>query len=108
MLSFLRARSVRPSPPQRDAQWDGRALTLRLDAALAGERVAIDLDGCFFADAPVDANGDVSFDFPFTPKAAPHATLLPHSGGRPLMDAQAMRFGAPGLVGARAVHESID
>ncbi|HKE48591.1 MAG TPA: glycosyltransferase, partial [Rhodanobacteraceae bacterium] len=108
MLSFLRARSTHPAPPRRDAAWDGRVLTLGLDPALAGERVAIDLDGCYFADAPIDANGDVRFDFPFAPKATPRATLLAHRGGRPLADAQAIRFGEPGLDAARGVHESID
>ena len=114
MLSFLRARTTRSSPPRSplcDAQWDGRALTLRLDAALAGTRVALDLDGSFFADAPVDTSGKAQFGFAFAPKAGPHANVSLRRGrdGAPLADAPfAIRFGEPGMHAVADAHESVD
>jgi GT2 family glycosyltransferase len=103
MLSFLRTRSTCSSSPPCEAQWDGRSLALRVDVAWVGERVAIDLDGCFFADAPADADGCVRFDFGFAPKGAPSVTVLPRRtrDGMPLADAPfAIRFGEAGIQAA--------
>jgi GT2 family glycosyltransferase len=100
MLSFLRARStgLPPRAPLRDATWDGRVLTLCIDDVQAGERIALDIDGCFFADAPVGAQGKTQFEFAFAPVA--HASLLPRRGrdGEPLATTPLkIRFGTPGI-----------
>ena len=106
MLSFLRARASRSSPAApvlRDWQSSGHALNLQLDAALAGHRVAIDLDGTFFADATVDADGSATFAFAFSPSARASASLLPRRGrdGEPLLPLPlALRFGAQPMATA--------
>lgn len=103
MLSFLR-RSTRSSPPRsplRDIQWDGSALTVSLDAAMVGERVALDFDGVFFADTEVAADGDARFFFPFSPTRVVLAAVLVRRGrdGELLCEApRGIRFGQPGLV----------
>ena len=108
MLSFLRARSSRSSPPRPllcDLAWSGRELALRLDPGSRGERVALDLDGCFFADATADANGDVRFAFAFAPLARAQVNIMVRRGrdGEPLMNApRAIRFGEPGIFAAVA------
>jgi GT2 family glycosyltransferase len=104
MLSFLRARSQRSPPPRsplRDLQWDGVTLTLLLDGALVGARVALDLDGCFFADAIVAADGGAAFVFPFSPHAGASASILVRDrrDGDPLIDGpRRIRFGQPGIT----------
>src|ERR1700752_4585003 len=70
MLSFLRARSSRSSPPNsplRDWQWSGHALALKFDPAFAGELVALDLDGTFFSDTKVAEEGSAVLAFGFPP-----------------------------------------
>jgi GT2 family glycosyltransferase len=106
MLSFLRARSSHSPPlrsPLRDLHWDGRVLTLQLDAAAVAD-IALDLDGCFFSSAAIDARGKAQFAFPFPPQAATEITAQPRSGrdGEPLVEAPALlRFGTARVVDAR-------
>ena len=108
MLSFLRARTSRSSPPRsplRDWHWSGQALTLRFDAELANETVALDLDGSFFADARIAKDGSARFAFAFSPSARGSASLLPRRGrdGAAFVDAPlAIRFGQQGATTARA------
>jgi len=103
MLSFLRTRPPRSSPPRpqlRDAKWDGCALTLLFDGVAAGESIALDVDGCFFADAPASAEGTARFAFGFPPDARTlaHALARLHRDGEPLASAPlAIRFGTPGI-----------
>lgn len=62
-----------------DAGWDGRSLVLRVAAdaaALPERRLALDLDGTYFSDLPVDARGVASIAFPFAP-AGRRLALLP-------------------------------
>jgi GT2 family glycosyltransferase len=104
MLSFLRARiprSSQPRPRLRDAKWDGRVLTLLLDDVASGENIALDIDGCFFADARVSGQGMVSFEFAFALQENPILRVLPrlHRDGEPLASAPVpIRFGMPGIV----------
>ena len=97
MLSFLRARSMRSSPA--DLEWSGSELTLRVDPARDIARVALDLDGSFFAEAAVDAGGVARFAFAFAPvaRAEVNALVRDGRGGAPLVDAPfAIRFGESG------------
>ncbi|HEY6986548.1 MAG TPA: glycosyltransferase [Rhodanobacteraceae bacterium] len=111
MLSFLRARVPQSSPsPLRELRWSGNELILQLDPALRGERIAVDLDGSFFADVPVDADGNARFLFPFAPLARAQANLMPRRGrdGEPLAAAPlAIRFGRPGTSAAVDVAEDL-
>lgn len=103
MLSFLRARSSRS--PSADLEWSGHALTLRVDPARGIARVALELDGSFFSDAVVEADGSVRFDFPFAPVASSEAAALVRDGrdGGPLVDAPfGIRFGQRGTQPVRA------
>jgi GT2 family glycosyltransferase len=108
MLSFLRARSQRSSPPRprlRDAEWGGRVLTLLFDGVAAGESIALDIDGCFFADAPASGEGTARFAFAFSPDTRTLAHVLPrlHRDGEPLASAPlAIRIGTPGIEAAGA------
>ena len=104
MLSFLRSRSPRPQSPRsplRDWQWSGHALALDFETALAGEFVAIDLDGTFFADAKVADDGSARFAFAFSPSARMSASVMPRRGrdGEPLAGAPlAIHFGRAGAM----------
>ncbi|HSS07867.1 MAG TPA: glycosyltransferase, partial [Rhodanobacteraceae bacterium] len=104
MLSFLRSRSPRPQSPRsplRDWQWSGHALALDFETALAGEFVAIDLDGTFFADAKVADDGSARFAFAFSPSARMSASVMPRRGrdGEPLAPAPlAIHFGRAGAM----------
>ncbi|HUD41133.1 MAG TPA: glycosyltransferase [Dokdonella sp.] len=63
-----------------DAGWDGRRLTLRVaaDAAsLPERRLALDLDGTYFCDLPVDARGVASVVFAFAPAGRSRLAVLP-------------------------------
>jgi GT2 family glycosyltransferase len=107
MLSFLRARPMRSSP-SADLRWSGRELIVRIDPARAIARVALDLDGSFFSEAPVDALGEARFAFPFAPDAQ-SAFLRDGRGGAPLVDAPfATRFGSSDESGARHVPFGVD
>jgi GT2 family glycosyltransferase len=110
MLSFLRARSTR-SLPSADLEWSGGELTVRVDPARGVTRIALDLDGSFFTEAPVDANGIARFAFPFAPDDTRDqlGTLVRDGrGGAPLIEAPfAMRFGL-GEVPAAHVPFGVD
>jgi GT2 family glycosyltransferase len=93
MLPFLRARSTR-SPAA--TEWSGRDLTVRVDPARGIARVALDLDGSFFSETSVDADGVARFDFPFAPAANNEVVALARDGrdGMPVVDAPfPIRFG---------------
>jgi GT2 family glycosyltransferase len=112
MLSFLRARSTPlPHAALRNVEWDGRTLTLRLDRARAIERIALDLDGSFFTDMPVDAEGIARLAFAFAPTARAQANVQVRDGrdGEPLAAMFSIRFGQPGTVDASgAVQSALD
>lgn len=103
MLSFLRARSRSSSA---DFEWSGRELIVRVDPARGIARVALDLDGSFFSDVPVDADGVARFAFAFAPVEGGEVDVLARDGrdGAPLVDEPfAIRFGEPGTHAARNV-----
>jgi GT2 family glycosyltransferase len=114
MLSFLRTRSTRsspPRPPSCDLEWSGRELTLRLDRAPGIERVALDLDGSFFAEIALDTNRIARCEFSFAPDTRAEISVLPRDGrdGAPLVDAPlAFRFGEPGTSARRGVDVPIE
>ena len=113
MLSFLRARASHSSTQRsllRDLRWSGCELTLQLDPALRDGRIALDLDGSFFADSPVDTDGVVRFLFPFAPLACGSVNLLPRRGrdGKALIDVPlAIRFGQAGTAAAVAAADDL-
>lgn len=82
MLSFLRHR-LHPRPPLRAPlhalAWDGHTLTLTLDADLAAP-LALDLEGCFFTKAAVDAQRHAHFAFAFAPPGRAVFDVLPRLG----------------------------
>lgn len=68
--------------------WDGR--TLNIDAGgMAGDRVAIDVDGVFFDEQALDNEHSASFRFPFSPSGNEQWNVLPRAGrdGAALLDA---------------------
>ncbi len=92
MLPFLRARSTR-SPAA--TEWSGRELSVRVDPARGITRVALDLDGSFFSETSVDADGVARFDFPFEPCGRDEVVALARAGrdGEPIGDApRPLRF----------------
>src|SRR3954470_18746795 len=100
MLSFLRARPTQTPPLLRDMRWDGHALDLLLDPALAGERIAIDLDECFFAEVPVGTDGGARCAFAFAPNADAALRVMPRRSrdGAPLArEWSTILFGRPGI-----------
>jgi GT2 family glycosyltransferase len=108
MLSFLRARSMRSS--SADLEWSGSDLTLRVDPARDITRVALDLDGVFFAEVPVDADGFARFAFAFAPVASGEVNALVRDGrdGAPFVDAPfAIRFGESGTHAVREAAASL-
>src|SRR5690348_14101894 len=85
MLSFLRAHaSSQLRTFQRGYAWDGSVLSLRIDAKVSGEDIALDLDGAYFSSTVADAEGAAAFAFPFPPRSRVNA--LPRRGrdGAPL------------------------
>lgn len=114
MLSFLRARSMRSSPPRSpsaDVEWSGRELTLRVDPARGVERVALDLDGSFFTEVSVESDGIARFVFAFAPVARDEVSVRVRNGrgGVPLVDAPfAIRLGQPGTHVARDDGAALD
>ncbi len=69
MFGFLRSRRHAPpalKSPLRSAHWDGAVLTLALEPG-ARRDIALDLDGCFFASVPLDADATARFKFAFSP-----------------------------------------
>lgn len=82
MLSLLRARASRSS--SADLEWSGRELRVRVDPARAIERIALDLDGSFFSETSVGADGIARFDFAFAPAAEASAIVRDGRDGAPL------------------------
>src|SRR6185312_14225542 len=64
-------------------------LTVRIDPARGIARVALDLDGSFFSEAPVNADGVARFAFAFSPAAQSEldAIVRDGRGGAALKDA---------------------
>ena len=62
-------------------------LTLRVDAAVSTEEIALDLDGTYFTSATTAADGATEFAFPFAPLARVEALPRRGRGGAPLADA---------------------
>lgn len=63
-----------------DADWDGRRLELRVAADAASppdRRVALDLDGHYFCDLPLDRHGVASIAFAFAPAGRRRLAVLP-------------------------------
>ncbi|MEP7042857.1 MAG: glycosyltransferase [Dokdonella sp.] len=111
MLGFLRQRLRTPKmplhAPLRAAKWTGHRLTLELDSNHAGE-IALDIDGCHFAQTRPDATGCVMFEFPFSPSGRAVIDVMPRDGrdgatlaARPLR----LRFGSSG-IGVAAVNDA--
>lgn len=78
--------------------WDGRTLAL---TDVAVERVAVELDGCFFDECSVAADGAVSFRLPYSPSGHPLLGLRVRAGreGPALHDALiVLRPGVSGVV----------
>jgi len=87
------------SSPSADLEWSGGELTVRVDPARGIARVAVELDGSFFSETPVGADGVARFAFPFAPDARSELGVLVRDGrgGVPLVDAPiAVRFGPRG------------
>ncbi|HEY0178289.1 MAG TPA: hypothetical protein VGC30_01515, partial [Dokdonella sp.] len=104
MLGWFAARA-RPAwrAPLRAADWDGATLTLAFERA-APAAVALDLDGCFFAEAAPGADDVVRFAFPFAPGGRAAISALPRAArdGAPLADAPLrLAFGRPGCARGR-------
>ena len=84
--------------------WDGRNLHI-VAAELAGDRIAIDVDGVFFDEKAVDAEGSTRFHFPFSPGGNDRFNVLPRAGrnGSALLDeAVSVYRNHPGLFAAIA------
>ena len=105
MFAFLHSRSrVTPQchAPLHAARWDGLHLTLAFDAG-TDEEIALDLDGCFFSSARIDASREARFEFVFTPSGNTTFDVLPRRGrdGVQLMDqAMRLRLGIAGIAAA--------
>lgn len=104
LLDFLRPRrraaAPRLRPPLREAAWDGSTLTLAFERGDFAD-VALDLDGAYFADAPLDAAGRAQFAFAFSPSGQAAIAALPRlrRDGEALAAAPLrLRFGHPGFV----------
>lgn len=100
MFGFLRRRAPQLQPPLRALDWDGAELALEL-ALEAGARVALDLDGTYFADATVH-DGKARFAFPFAPDAREGFDVMPRTSrdGTPLARTPVRLV--PGRRGTRA------
>lgn len=100
MFSFLRRRP-KPAlcPPLCAATWDRRALVLGFDGPV-DQDIALELDGCFFGTAQLDASLSAFFEFEFPPSGHASMDLLPRIGrdGVPLA-AQPLRvvYGRTGV-----------
>ena len=80
MFAFLRRRRTPAlQPPLHAIDWDGHTLTLVFDGD-PGRACALDLDGCFFSEQPVDAHGRATFAFAFPPSGNAGFDALPRLG----------------------------
>jgi GT2 family glycosyltransferase len=87
--------------PREAVRWDGRKLVV----AATGDACALDLDGCHFATAEPDRNGNTTFELPFSPSGNALASARLRRGrDGPVLDADpfALRFGVPGTITAEA------
>ena len=68
--------------------WDGRNLRVTAGEML-GERIAIDVDGCFFDELTLDKQRCARFRFPFSPSGNDQWNVMPRAGrdGSALLDA---------------------
>lgn len=85
MFGFLRRKPrFAPIAPLLGADWDGATLTLHAQPGTAC--LALDLDGCFFGDAPCDGNGIARVGFVFPPNGRAGVDALPRAArdGAPL------------------------
>jgi len=104
MFGFLRRPPIVLHEPLLDAAWDGRELRLACTPA-ALTTIALELDGCHFADIAPDANGQARCTFPFSPSGTPSAILLPRrtrDGAALAATPVRLGFGKPGLAPASA------
>jgi GT2 family glycosyltransferase len=76
MLGFLRRPRIALHAPLLDVAWDGSELRLSCAPAVL-ETIALELDGCHFAEVRLDARGHARCALPFAPSGAASATLLP-------------------------------
>ena len=87
MFGFLRRKpKVSFVAPLLDAGWDGSTLTLHAQAGTP--RIALDLDGSYFAEQPCDGEGIARFEFAFAPNGRAGVDAMPRTarGGAPLAD----------------------
>jgi len=102
MFGFLRRPRVGLQAPLHGAAWTGSELRLSCTPA-ALDAIALELDGCHFADVPVDALGHARCALPFAPSGAAAANVLPRRTREgPALAATPLRivFGKPGLAPA--------
>ncbi len=79
-------------------------LSLRLEAKMSGEEIALDLDGAYFSSATTNAQGAVAFAFPFPPRSCVQALPRRGRGGAPLAAAPfELRFAETPTRRARTV-----
>lgn len=110
LFDFLRLRrraAPRLHPPLREAVWDGSTLNLTFERGDV-DAVALDLDGVYFADASIDANGRAEFAFTFSPSGRSLIEAMPRRrrdgdalAAAPLL----LRFGQKGFARESAAHE---
>jgi len=101
--AFRRPRA-RLYEPLREAAWNGRALHLVFDGQEMGS-VALDLDGMYFADLAIDADGHARCEFPYSPTGRNGFDVVPRRsrGGAPLAEQPLhVEIGATG-IGAAAL-----
>lgn len=105
MVGFLRSRRrVLPAlkSPLRSAHWDGALLALTFDPGTHGD-IVLDLDGCFFASAPLDADATARFVFAFSPSGCSALDVLPRlarDGDALAATPLRLRIGTPAIVAA--------
>ncbi|MBO9661413.1 glycosyltransferase [Dokdonella sp.] len=104
LLDFLRPRRraavPRLHPPLREATWDGSTFTLAFERNDLSA-VALDLDGTYFADAPIDADGRAQFALAFSPSGQAAIAAMPRArrDGDPLAaEPLCLRFGQAGFA----------
>ncbi|MFC4818829.1 glycosyltransferase family 2 protein [Dokdonella ginsengisoli] len=108
MFSFVR-HLLRPSrarlrPPLRAAAWNGTQLRLEFEPGHA-DTVALDLDGAYFAQSPLDAHAHADFTFAFAPSGHDWLQLMPRRGrdGEALAERPLhVRLGSAGIGAADA------
>lgn len=102
MFGFLRRLRTGLHAPLLDATWDGSELRLSCEPA-ALDTIALDLDGCHFAEVRVDALGHARCALPFAPSGAAATAVLPRRTREGVALAAAplrIVFGNSGLLSA--------